>query len=261
MRALVGVVMLLLAGAMVPVSAQELETIALRHRTVDQLLPTLREIAEPGTVVSGMQSTLIVRGSRRAIDQMKRALTALDVMPRRLLISVRTDAATEHQGGGRVYSSRGAADERVDQTVQVLEGNPAQISVGQSVPITAQSVTRSVFGATVSEGVTYRDVQTGFFVIARLNGERVSLEINQVAQTVGSGSGLARRTAPEVSGQPAPQFSGQRISSQLAGRLGEWIDLGGTSQDASASRDRVYSSTQAARRDNRRVWVKVDELP
>ena len=44
---------------------QEMEVIPLRHRTVEQVLPTLRPLLEPGGALSGMNDQLILRASRK----------------------------------------------------------------------------------------------------------------------------------------------------------------------------------------------------
>jgi hypothetical protein len=252
--------------------AQELETLPLRYRTAEQVLPVLRPLVEPGGVLTGMQSTLFIRASRRNIEQVKQALAALDTMPRRLVISVRQDAGVDASASGvgasgrigsdgsrvdaRVYSSRSASDERVSQSVQTLEGSPAYISIGQSVPIQTQTITATITGPIVTETTGYRDVATGFSVVPRLNGDQVILEISPQRESLARGN-----QTPGVPGQGPPGFDSQRIVTTASGRLGEWIDLGGAVQAATASERGILSSRDAARQDNRRVQVRVEALP
>ena len=250
----------------------ELEVIGLRHRRVEDVIPMLQPLLEPGGALSGMNGQLIIRSSARNIAELRRVLEAVDTAPRRLLISVRQDAqgASEQRGasvggnvslgGGRVIvgnelgagpginaritDSRSASDERVTQTLQVMEGGAAQIQVGQSVPVATRSVTRTPFGLATTDSVTYRDVTTGFSVVPRLSGDRVTLEINPQRDTLGAGGAV----------------NVQRVSSTVSGRLGEWMELGGIGQDMNAQSSGILSSSQGSRQDNRRVWVKVDEL-
>lgn len=274
MRArLCGVLLVLLVLLAGNVCADEVEVIALRFRTVDQVAPVLRPMVDPGGALTGMQSTLVIRSSRRNIEDIKRVLASLDQPPRRLLISVRQDTgvASEAQGGSvggrvvigegnrqgdvaaRVYSSRSARDERVSQQVQTLDGSPAMIQIGQSVPIRTQSVGRTYGGgAVITDNITYRDVTTGFSVVPRLAGEQVTLEISPQREAL-TGSGGAPGSPPVI--------SAQRIVSSVSGRLGEWIDIGGMTQDDRRDERSILSSASAARQDNRRVWVRVDALP
>src|SRR5712691_12765567 len=114
-----------------------LEIIPLRHRTVDQVLPALQPLVEPGGALTGQSGQIIVRASPANLAEIKRALEAIDRPLRRLQISVRFDDALESarqgiEAGGRIggggsrvdvraQGARSAAAERVDQRLVVLE--------------------------------------------------------------------------------------------------------------------------------------------
>jgi len=261
----------LLAGTAL---ADEVEVIPLHHRTAEQLIPTLRPLVAPGGAITGMQSSLIVRSTRANIEEIKRVLAALDRAPRRLLISVRQDAGgvsdrRSMSAGGTVSGSRGSVsvgqgapagsgvnarildssrttDDRVVQQVQALEGNPAHISVGSSRPVPTRSTTVGPGGVVVSEGVIYQDVSTGFTVVPRLSGDRVTLEINP------------RRASPNR--LPRGSVSTSEIVTTASGRLGEWIELGGVNQSATRDERGILSRDSATRQSSSGVWVKVDEI-
>ena len=269
-----------LIAAMGFARADEVEVISLKYRNFEQVAPILRPLVEPNGALTGMQSTLVIRSTRRNIEDIKRVLAAVDTLPRRLLISVRQDAlATGSDQGGavtgsvggergrvvvgdsrrpvgidaRVYSSRSASDERISQQVQTIDGAPAYIQVGQSIPVQSQTVQRSINGVIVSESTAYRDVSAGFSVLPRVTGEQVMLEISpQRDSVVGTGSG--------ASGSP-PVINAQRIVTTVAGRLGEWINLGTLRDDDRRDERGLLSSTSASREDRRQVWVRVEALP
>lgn len=220
-----------------------LEIISLRHRTVEQVLPTLRPLVEPGGTLTGQGNQLIVRTSPANLADIRRALDAIDRPLRRLQISVRFDDALEasSQGieasgrignrGSRVevqaQQSSSRADERVDQRVQVLEGGRAMIFTGQSRPVVAREV------------VVVQDLATGFEVVPRISGESVYLEIAPQRETV---------------------ESYQRAATSVAGRLGEWFELGAIGSGATRE-DRGIASARGARAaQSRRIWVKVEEV-
>src|SRR3990172_10330666 len=98
--------------------ADDVEVIELRYRTADQLLPPRRPLVEPGGALRGMQSTLVIRASRANIAQLRQVIATLDGMPRRVLISVRQDAAGS-------FDSR---DVRVSGTVA---GGDARVGVNE----------------------------------------------------------------------------------------------------------------------------------
>jgi len=225
-----------------PAAAQNaLEIIPLRHRTVEQVLPALRPIMEPGATLTGQGTQLIVRASPANLAELRRALEMIDRPLRRLQISVRVDdsldsAARGAEASGRI-SNRGASvdvraqdrqvagSERVDQRVQVLDGGRAFISTGQSTPIL--------------EGTAIRETATGFEAIARLAGDTVLVDIAQRRDT------------------PAQQ---QALSTTVTARLGEWFEVGGAMEQAARNESGILSAGRSRSVESRRVWLKVDEL-
>jgi type II secretory pathway component GspD/PulD (secretin) len=148
-RLVLAAVLACAAGA--ALAQQALEIIPLRHRTVEQVLPSLQPLVEPGGTLSGSRGQLFLRASPANVAEIKRALEAIDRPSRRLQISVRFDDAQERErravgasgtigsGGAHVdltaEDSRRSAGERVDQRLQVLEGSRAFIFAGQFRPL------------------------------------------------------------------------------------------------------------------------------
>ena len=206
---LVRLVLAALLGAVINAAfaQQALEIIPLRHRTVDQVLPALQPLLEPGATLSGSRGQLFLRASASNADDIKRALAAIDRPAKRLQISVRLDNALERerrelQASGSVGSagvrfsasaqdSRTSTGERIDQRLQVLEGSRAVILAGQSNDD--------------------RDLASGFEVVPRLAGGGVALEIAQQRETPGFRRGSVH---------------GQRLATSVHARLGEWVEIG-----------------------------------
>src|ERR1700704_6727624 len=109
-----------LAGCAVHSLAQQaLEIIPLRHRTVDQVLPALQPLVEPGGALTGQSGQLIVRASPANLAEIKRALEAIDRPLRRLQISVRFDDSLEAAPQGIESAGRiGGGGSRVDVRAQ-----------------------------------------------------------------------------------------------------------------------------------------------
>ena len=89
-----------------------------------------------------------------------------------------------------------------------------------------------------------RDQTTGFEVVPRLSGDRVFLDI------------AAQRESFRDSGA----VQGQRASSAVSARLGEWFELGGIASGGVRDERGILSASSARSADSRRVWVKVEEL-
>lgn len=256
-----------------------LEVIDLKYRNAQEVLPILQPFVSKDGSISALNNQLIVRTSPQNLAELRKILDSIDKRPRRLMITVSQDVdlsvkksgasvsgtigndnasvtLPRKPGGGeqgasvsgdsaqaRVYNSQSAGAERGGQTVQVLEGNTAFIRVGQSVPITS----RQRVGPVVTESTQFRDATSGFYARPRTNGNQVTIEITgNRDQFTNPATGAANI---------------QRFDTVVSGRLGEWIELGGSTQ--SRERDEtgaVYRSSEA-RRDERRLYLKVEELP
>lgn len=266
------------------VNAQErVEVITLNYRTAEQVIPIVQPLAGPGGAVTGMQNKLVVRASPERLAQIKQVIASVDTRPRRLMITVRQNTTREalereasvygtaggehgrvtipeqpgrtgarveagsdaNRVGAKVWATEGQEGSTDVQHLQVLEGNPAFIRVGQAVPYRGRTVYRDARGATVVEDSTsYRDVSSGFYVLPRVSGDQVILEINPRKDTLG----------------PRGAVNVQQASTAVSGRLGEWIELGGVGQQAESWSGGTVYSTRRMRSDDRSIFVKVEEL-
>ncbi|MGH8618884.1 MAG: secretin N-terminal domain-containing protein [Burkholderiales bacterium] len=287
---IVGAFALLLALAATGAVAQtQMEVITLRYRTADQIIPSLQPFLDRSGTLSGYQNQLIVRTTPQNLAELRQILATLDATPRRLQITVAQDADVLRersvaeasgsfggdrgrvtvppepgrpsglivQGGSgddrfraRVDSSVSTGAQRGTQTVQVLEGNEAMIRVGQAAPVPTRSVRRTVVNGQVVEQVVdsaqYVEANTGFRVRPRVSGSQVTLEIMPQAES------FSARQPGVVNVQSA--------STVVSGRLGEWIEVGGSSTQASDRQSGLASRRESAGQDSRRIFLKVDEV-
>ena len=65
---------------------------------------------------------------------------------------------------------------------------------------------------------------------------------------------------PDAMAIAAGAIQGQRASSVVNGRVGEWIELGGSSTSAASSGSGILSSRESAGASDRRIWLKVEEV-
>jgi hypothetical protein len=220
----------------------------------------LRPLVEPGGTLTGQSGQLIVRASPGNIEDLRRALDAIDRPSRRLQISVRFDSALDAsnrsvEASGRI-SERGArvdvraqdarttASDRVHQRVQVMEGGRAFIATGQSRTLPQRQVIRTPGGVVAQETMEVQEIATGFEVSPRLSGGTVLLDIRPQRETPGAFAG---------------SVDSQRASSTVSARLGEWIELGGTTGSLSRDDRGLASAGRVQTSDTRRIWVKVEE--
>jgi hypothetical protein len=147
---------------------------------------------------------------------------------------------------GHAIGVRSAQDSGVTQTVQVLVGNSAFIRVGQSVPVTSTQVIRAPGASQITQSTEFVDADTGFYVTPRVSGDRVTLEI------------ATARDRVRKPGTGAVNI--QRASTVVSGRLGEWIEVGGSSESIDRTRSELLSQRRDSGRDERTIMLKVDEV-
>jgi len=277
-------VLLLLCLFSAPVfAAQQVEIIELRHRVVEDVLPVLTPLLEPGGAMSGMNGHLVVRTSPANLEELRKVLAVIDRPPRQLVIRVsqsrdsvvrqrevdvsgrvrigegvdivkpgapmRGGSGAEIQGGGSsafVYGqdTRRTTQGGAEQFVRVMDGSEAFISVGRALAVPFRRIAAGPGGMTVSQGVVYVDVGQGFFAAPRLTGDHVSIEISPFSDSA-AGRGLDVET--------------QRLSTTVTGRLGEWIELGGSAQQEREDTRRIAGAASGEIRDTRSVWLLVEE--
>jgi len=148
-----------------------------------------------------------------------------------------------------VLEGSGSGQDRSEQSVRVMEGREAFVRIGESMPVRERQVQRSVVGGRVVEqvveGPQYRDAASGFYVLPRVAGDRVTLDLSTQRES------LARR--------PGGSVNVQSLVTTVSGRLGEWIEIGGVGQESSGQQSALLGRSASASRDNRRVLIKVEE--
>jgi hypothetical protein len=258
--------------------AGELEVIQLQNRSVDEVLPVLQPLLEPGGTLTGMNDQLILRASERNRAEIKKALATIDRAPRQLVIHVRQDMSRDVQQRGinatgalvlgngvqisqspagpgsvrppvtsvdiGVRDSRRQQQDTAEQMVRVMDGGSAYISAGVSVPIPMRSVYLGPGGTVISESTVYRDLASGFYATPRLMGDRVTIDISP--QQTGTGHG-------GYGAQPV-----QRLYTSVQTRLGEWVQIGATDNASTQHNRQLLGADTQTNSGSTGVWLKVE---
>lgn len=264
---------LALCAALLSLSLQAVaasELLSLNYRMADEMLPLAESIIGTQGSVKAHGNHLLVTAPSAKIEELKSLLSQLDQAPKRLRISVdtrgdnqQTDQGYQVDGtlsGGHVQIQSGhgeqhgrdqvriirrSTDSRSGgiQQIQANEGYPALIQIGQSVPLSNVSV--GPYGQ-VYQQTQYRDINQGFYVTANLIGERVQLKISTQND----------RLNPYQPGVIDTQSS----DTQVTGSLGQWIQIGGVSQqyDEQSSGFARRHSTQGYH--DSQIRIKVERL-
>ena len=268
------ITLLLLLASVSLLADYPLEIIELKGRPVVEVIPIIKPFVGSDGSVAGMNNHLIIRASPENLHEIRQILRQIDRPPRRLLISVRQGSTGTAEGRGisadikalvgrqgqiaignpegeegvrlRGIGAGTRSDLDVSHRVQALEGRPAFISTGRSVPVNRSQFYGAVPFPYYGSYSGYRDTASGFYALARLNGNQVSIEINPRMERAGNIGG---------------SFDIQRAHTTVSGALGTWIAVGGFSQ--SGFRDISGIGLNAGTRSTGQgdIYLKVDEIP
>lgn len=230
--------LLLLCCACV-VQAERMEVIELQGALPEQVVPLIQQVLQPGETVKVFRGQLVVVASEASFQRINELLAEVDRPPRNVLIQVSDAAqATSRDRSTTISGSVGSDDARlhvnerprpgdddhvrvtmndsnstvnadIQQQVRAVEGYPAFIAQSQQAPVAAVDA----YGRPLAVAQT---ATQGFFVTVRLQGSQVFLDISTSHDSLSDARLNTRRTSTTVSG-----------------RLGDWIDISGTSMRAS----------------------------
>ena len=97
----------------------------------------------------------------------------------------------------------------------------------------------------VVDSTTYREAVTGLWVLPRINGDRVTMDLAPQREA------FDNRTPGGV--------QGSRILTTVTGRLGEWIELGGVDRSSTFDGSSTLGRTTETSAERRSTWVMVEE--
>ncbi|PLY16780.1 MAG: hypothetical protein C0631_02365 [Sedimenticola sp.] len=250
-----------------------LEIIELKSRGVEEIIPIIKPFIGPDGTLSGMNNQLIIRTSAKNLAEIRAILDRVDVAPRQLVIHVRqgiqidanqqrlsTDISRMVGKNAKVIVGQPTSNDGVrfnvkdvrtrnhldsTQKIMTLEGSPAFIATGQSVPVKEHSThfSRGTFHDSTS--IRYEEATSGFYALPRLHGDRVTIDITP------------HMKKPQESSKG---FDIQSASSVVSGRLEEWIPLAGSSGNSSRFGSGVSRNRTTLSSDDRQIYLMVEEV-
>jgi type II secretory pathway component GspD/PulD (secretin) len=260
----------ILLGASLSAYAQDrhLHTYAMRHAVPEQVLPALMPQLSASSSANAFQNQLILNVTDAEYRDVLTLLDQLDVAARSLLISVRNAGSVnssnsdygvdgrigsgniQMQTGSRIDSSRTEirainnnqySNRNGSQQVRAIEGMPAFIAAGSSVPLTTRS---SVYGASYGTTRELVPVETGFYATARVIGNDVIIDVDQ--------------RDDRVQGR---EIKTQGVQTQVRGRVGEWIPLGAIAGSQSRNDRGLTGAGNSSQTSNTDIAIKVELAP
>ena len=273
---LIRIIPLLFMLSSLPVSADyPIEVIQLKSRPLEEVLPVIQSLIGADGSATGMGNSLVLKAAPGRIDEIRKLLLELDRPPKRLLITVNKQGDLEGSVSGysasadikagdgrvsinspgypvdgsrarvRIYGTEDQRARTVGQRVQALEGRPAFIASGSRIPF--RSVDRYfMYGRPYDRYVTeLHDANTVFYVVPRVSGEYVTLEIKQFDDRPGRRRGV---------------INTQSTDTVVRGRLGDWISLGGIDTSSKQSQGGLGRSISTQDSVDQQIEVMVECL-
>lgn len=258
-----------------------MQVIQLKHRPAAELAPVVRSLLGPDDALSTTDYRLIVRAPPATLAQVERVVRELDIARRQLTITVRHVLSGEREGtthgiSGEVPIGRDGSVRLPPQThgnetivigkrdgvqyrggerrttnaseqtqqLRVQDGASAYIRMGQSIPQVQQVLVLAGDRAVLSQGVTLRDVTTGFDVRPQVRGEQVQLDIIPRVARLSD----ARHAIVDF----------RELATTVTVPLGEWIDLGRVLGDGSQINRAILQRDAERSHEQWRVLLKVE---
>lgn len=215
------------------------ETVNLRYRSADQILPLLKPLLRDDTRVTGEGSRLVIIAPPDKRASLRSAIAAFDTPIRRLLITVRFDPPGNSNNEVRASSRDASAD--VEQRIQTQDGQRAYFYVQRGQIPSSQLVQ-------IGPIAVVQNPQPG-----PSSGTLLEITPQTTENTVRIDYVLKRDT---VVGTGSAQSRAQ--GGKLTLRIGEWTEIGGQLGAIVGSREVSTSSRDAS--GGNRVFMKVDEI-
>ena len=267
--------LLFLLNSQVVTADYPIEVIPLKSRPLEEILPVVRSLIGGDETATGMGNNLVLKAAPEHVLEIRKMLVEIDRPPRRLLITVSKAGDTVRSSSGysasadikagdgqvsinspgypvdetrarlRIHDSSGQRARTIGHRVQALEGRPAFIASGSRIPVRGVEP-YYMYGHPYGRRVTQlHDVSSGFYVVPRLHGEHVTLEIQQRDDRPGMRRGYIKT---------------QSTNTAVRGRLGEWIGLGGIDTSSNNSRSGLGHSITSQGSVAQQIEVRVECL-
>ncbi len=242
---------------------RSLTVIPLFYAVPEQVLPAVKAILSDHATVTTYNNQLILKATAKEKALVEELLQQIDKAPRQLLITVRTPRSASSQerhigvegtfDNGKVKIGNSDQPGRViirnnrsnssrvgSQSVRATEGMPAYIATGTSQPVTSWRVDSSGYRERVTE---YQPADRGFYVVPRLVGDQVMLDILQ------SDDEFSSHTIQK-----------RRISTTISGALGEWLKIGSIGSQGSGKNQGLVIRNSDASNEVGTIELLVEKL-
>jgi type II secretory pathway component GspD/PulD (secretin) len=252
-------------------AATEFKIITLQHRFAEEILPAIRPLVGNEGTASAMQNNLIIRTSPANMAEIEQIISTLDTARQNLKITVNRNKNLSASGGSAEVSGRkrlgnvtieSGNSRRIirdgvalnienqqsrssignTQFIQVIDGEKAFISVGQSIPYTQEWVTLTQRYMNVQRTIQFVTIDTGFAIRPRTIGNQVELEITpRFSQLNQSGT-----------------IDFETLTTTILTKRGEWVDLANIMEQKDDVSRAIFNWQSNYQATNSQLLIKVE---
>jgi type II secretory pathway component GspD/PulD (secretin) len=263
--------LIMLSTSLASDAASEFKIFTLQHRFAEDILPTIEAILGNNGTASAIQNQLIIRTDSQTMIEVEQTIATLDTARDNLKIRVKrqgniTESSNNTSIRGRTRignativtgnDSRHSRDgvninlennqtrslQTSEQFIQVLDGAPAYISVGESVPYTSEWVLLTQRYALTQTNTEFIEIGTGFTVRARSIGSRIELDITP--------------TFSKLKQHGRLEF--EQLTSTVMVDRNEWVNIGGIMQENDDVSRTILSSKNGRVYENNQIFIRVE---
>ncbi len=187
------------------------KVIQLQYISAEQAIKLMQPLMQPGEKLSGSGQTLIAKVSPQTLTQMRVILHEMDVPPVTFNVSVYQGDPqwlSSQNDNSVSYSTQTSSEMLQNQSVKVMNGESALVTMNQEVPIITS------IGAGYFTGISYQQhqIHNGILVHPVLRGKQVQLSVRRLREQMNPAGGQ--------------QFDNQKMDTTLMVPLNKWVSLG-----------------------------------
>jgi len=265
------------------VQADSMSIIELQHRPAEEVIPIVEPMLGTDDAISGQGFKIFLQSSPETLARVRDMVGVLDTPAKILQVSVfqgsdrdlgalgisadvqieSGDASVDigdgrdngdAAGGSVTYStSNGSVNVNGISTqqslrdnpihhVRVTEGTEGYIETGKRIPYFYGAAWRGRRGFAGS--IEYKDAITGFYVLPHIRGDNVILEVSPF------------KSSPSNTG--GDNIDTQSAGTTISGRIGEWILIGGVTDQLEQAQSTTGTTIATQSRRNSSIWIKAD---
>lgn len=263
---LIAVFLLLASLSDVLIAGSVVEVVTVYNRPASEIEPLLMPLLESTDQVVANGDNMIVKTTPERLQTITNIIRKLD-NPRNNLqitviqsrdvtasqlnagigvdINIPLSNAVDPRSGVRGYYGQfqGRNNNQNIQTVRTLDGMPAQIKIGNVVPIATYQVYQDGYGyPPANRSTQFIEATTGFEVTPRLVGQQVVLDVSPWSDRFNAQG----------------QIQTQQANTSIRANLGEWVEIGGIDENSQSNTNGVFIYNRRSTQNNVRIIVKVD---